>query len=210
MRIFYTLCFGIMFSLPIICLAGEEGKKQTPDVKKQERVKSEKKAAEKPAKKSLPEEQTQAAEKEPKKADDKQEANAVKRKAVEPSKEKPSKEEKASALPKATESDYVEVLDLKMAKSVKEREPVDATDTFDSGNPTCTWAKLKVKKPETSIRFRYSRNGTVMWTSKPRTVKQSPKWRTWLMSKFMKTGEWRVEILDIDENVLSSTNFSVK
>lgn len=116
----------------------------------------------------------------------------------------------AKTAEKKVESGLVEVVDLKMATSVKERKPVEPTDTFESGARCCTWVKLKVKQPETNIKLRYLFKDEPVWTSKPLTVKKSPSWRTWLYRKFKRSGDWKVEVLDANDQPVHTASFTVK
>lgn len=134
----------------------------------------------------------------------------VEKKAEKKAEKKVEKKAEKKAEPATAASGLVEVVDLKMAASVNERVPVDPTDTFESGARTCTWIKLKVKEPETTIKLRYSFNDKAVWTSKPLTVKKSPSWRTWLYRKFKRSGSWKVEVLDANDQPVHSASFSVK
>ena len=123
---------------------------------------------------------------------------------------KATKKKAAKKAVKAAESGLVEVVDLKLAASVKERAPVDPADSFAAGTRTCTWVKLKVKEPETTIKLRYLLNDKPAWTSKPLTVKKSPSWRTWLYRKFKRAGAWKVEVLDANDQTVHTASFTVK
>jgi len=118
------------------------------------------------------------------------------------------KAEKKAA--KTAESGLVEVVELKLAASVKDRAPVDPADSFAAGTRTCTWVKLKVKQPETTIKLRYLLNDKPAWTSKALTVKKSPSWRTWLYRKFKRAGDWKVEVLDANDQTVHTASFTVK
>ena len=129
--------------------------------------------------------------------------------------EKPAVPATAAATTQETEeepaeSDYVEVVDLMLAKGLENREPVDAGTTFEAGGQVYTWVKLKVKEDETTIKMRWSIDDKPIFTSEAVTVKRSPSWRTWLTKTLDRAGDWKVEILDADDKPVHAASFTVK
>ena len=116
----------------------------------------------------------------------------------------------APVLTFALPGDAVEVVELKLAKDVADRSPVDASDSFEMGSTVVTWMKLMVREPESTIKVRYSIGGIVTWTSEAITVKKSVAWRTWLRKSFHKAGEWKVEVLDAGDNPIFSSKFTIR
>jgi hypothetical protein len=108
------------------------------------------------------------------------------------------------------ESDHVEVVDLKLAKGLENREPVDEGTTFEAGGRVYTWVKLKVKEDETTIKMRWSIDDKPIFTSEAVTVRRSPNWRTWLTKTLNRAGDWKVEILDADDKPVHAASFTVK
>jgi hypothetical protein len=108
------------------------------------------------------------------------------------------------------ESDHVEVVELKLAKSLENREPVDEGTSFETGGRVYTWVKLKVKEDETTIKMRWSVDDKPIFTSEAITVKRSPSWRTWLTKTLTRAGDWKVEILDADDKPVHAANFTVE
>jgi outer membrane biosynthesis protein TonB len=177
-----------------------------------DKLKEEKEAGKKEvARKKKIVEERKAEKKAEKKVEKKAEKKAGKKaaKTAEKKVEKKAKKAEKKAAKTAT-SGLVEVVDLKLAASVKDRAPVDPADTFASGTRTCTWVKLKVKEPETTIKLRYLLNDKPAWTSKPLTVKKSPSWRTWLYRKFKRAGDWKVEVLDANDQTVHTASFTVQ
>ena len=123
----------------------------------------------------------------------------------------PAAEETAEDTEKApAESDYVEVVDLQVAKSLENREPVEAGTTFDAGGQVYAWVKLKVKEDETTIKMRWSIDDQPVFTSEQVAVRRSPGWRTWLTKTLNRAGEWKVEILDANDKPVHAASFTVK
>ena len=117
-------------------------------------------------------------------------------------------EEEAGEAP--VESQLVEVLELKLAKGVENREPVDEGTTFDQGGQIYTWVKLLVKEDQTNIKMRWYIDDRPIYTSEPISVSKSHNWRTWLSKTLNRAGDWKVEILDADDKPVHATNFTVK
>ncbi len=107
-------------------------------------------------------------------------------------------------------SELVEVLELKLAKGVENREPVDEGTTFEQGGQVYTWVKLRVKEDETNIRMRWYIDDRPVYTSEPITVRRSSNWRTWLTKTLNRSGDWKVEILDADDKPVHAMGFAVK
>ncbi len=108
------------------------------------------------------------------------------------------------------ESDYVEVVELKLAKGLENREPVEEGTSFEAGGQVYTWVKLKVKEDETTIKMRWSIDDKPIYTSEALTVKRSPGWRTWLTKTLNRAGNWKVEILDADDKPVHAASFTVE
>jgi hypothetical protein len=108
------------------------------------------------------------------------------------------------------ESDHVEVVELKLAKGLENREPVEEGTSFEAGGQVYTWVKLKVKEDETTIKIRWSIDDKPIFTSEALTVRRSPGWRTWLTKTLNRAGDWKVEILDADDKPVHAASFTVK
>lgn len=123
----------------------------------------------------------------------------------------PAAGEPAASEPAAAgESGRIEVVEFKLAEKIEDRNPVGVGTEFSQGGRVYSWMKLKVSDPETTIKLRWSLGDTVMHTTDPVTVRQSSAWRTWLYKTVSKSGDWKVELLDADDNSVHAENFTVK
>lgn len=107
-------------------------------------------------------------------------------------------------------SDHVEVIDLKLAETIEDREPVGPTTTFAAGSKVYTWVKLNVKAPETAVKFKWYKGDALVYTSNAISVKHSPAWRTWLSKTVDETGAWKVEVVDADDKAIRRAQFTVQ
>ena len=105
---------------------------------------------------------------------------------------------------------HVEVVELKLATSIdaKTREPVDPGSSFANGSKVYAWLVLNVKEAEAQVRLRWSVNGGEPWTADAISVKESPTWHTWGYKTMTGTGSWKVEVLDAEDKVIHTTEFT--
>ncbi len=125
--------------------------------------------------------------------------------------EKPEAKGKAVTAPTpsgAAASELVDVVELQLAEQIQDRQPVQPTTSFSSGKRFFTWVKLQVKQPETQIKMRWAQ-GETKYVSSPITVHQSSGWRTWQARSLAKPGEWKVEILDANDQVVHTEAFTI-
>jgi hypothetical protein len=108
------------------------------------------------------------------------------------------------------ESAHLGVVELKLAEDVKDRQPVNPGTTFTTGAKVYTWVSLKVKEPETQVKYRYYLNDAAVYTSNPQTVKQADAWKTWAYKTVDRAGSWKVEILDADDKAVFAQTFTVQ
>ena len=118
--------------------------------------------------------------------------------------------EAAKPVPAAPAGDHFEVLDLRLALEVKDREPTAPASVFPVGAKVYAWAKLDVREPETSLRFRWYADDALVYTSDPVAIRQSPTWRTWGSKTADRAGSWKVEIIDAEDRSLQSLAFTVQ
>jgi hypothetical protein len=103
----------------------------------------------------------------------------------------------------------VEVAEAVICSDVQDRQPVDVGVAFpaDIGKIWC-WSKLKDGQG-TSIKHIYYYN------DEEKAIVQldigSPMFRTYSSKRILSswTGEWRVDIIDADDNVLKSLDFTI-
>lgn len=104
--------------------------------------------------------------------------------------------------------DTLEVLEVETAPEVDDRDPVDATDTFQIGDDVNAW--LAVAVPETTtLEFVWKIGGEEIHTFDIE-VGASPRWRTWAQMTVDQAGDWDVEIRDDNGDSLQTASFSVE
>jgi len=103
----------------------------------------------------------------------------------------------------------VEVAEVVMCRDVVEREPVEPGDSFpaDVGKVWC-WSKIKDGRA-TVIKHVYYHNNKKMATVE--LFMGSALFRTWSSKRIMQDwkGEWRVDIVDDNDNLLKSLEFTI-
>lgn len=92
------------------------------------------------------------------------------------------------------------------------RNPVEVDDTFYAGGDQ-VWAFVSIANPgePTTVTMRWKQEGEVRWTSEL-TVGKSRGWRTWSYRTLRRrdVGQWQVEILDAQQNLLGTIPFEVR
>ena len=104
---------------------------------------------------------------------------------------------------------HVSVVELQLAEKVSERNPVDPAIEFSKGTKVYAWVKLNVTDSETQIKFQWFLDDAVVFTSDPLTVKRSTGWRSWRYKTVDATGTWKVSVIDVDDKVIHSQEFTV-
>jgi len=106
----------------------------------------------------------------------------------------------------------LEVLDIKVAASIVDREPVDIADTFNSdiGQVYC-YSKIKVNTDSSTIYHLWYLNEEKV-TQIELNVKKAPGFRTYSSKTItaQHKGNWEVEVQDASGNILSSVKFTVE
>jgi hypothetical protein len=97
-------------------------------------------------------------------------------------------------------------VDVKFARSIDKRLPIDASESFTAGGKVYCWNEVKGIKGEGSISHRWYRDGKQI-VEIPISVR-SMKWRTW---SFMNAvpGSYKVEITGEGGEVLKTAEFTV-
>jgi hypothetical protein len=105
----------------------------------------------------------------------------------------------------------IEVSDILVTTAVIDREPVDNVEVFprQSGKVFC-FTRITGADEPTVVHHVWYRGEQLM----SRTVLpvNSPDWRTWSARQLLEDlpGAWRVEIQDVDGNVLQEVNFQLR
>ena len=105
------------------------------------------------------------------------------------------------------------VVDLRMAREVRGREPVGVADHF-KGPPERLYAYTVIRnntERKVLIRWRWIQGDRVRGEYELEAG-VSPRWRTWSSRRFDKTntGKWTVQVMAEDGRVLGQTSFTVE
>jgi hypothetical protein len=100
-------------------------------------------------------------------------------------------------------------VDLKVAKDVKDREPVDVSTTFGADTEQVVgWSKIEGAKEPVEVKHVYALNGKEV-ASIPQQVKSS-SYRTWTRKTVAgMPGKWTFSVQDASGKTLASTDFEV-
>jgi hypothetical protein len=104
-----------------------------------------------------------------------------------------------------------EVADVVITTAVVDREPVDKVEVFpiQNGKLYCFTRIVGADEP-TLVYHAWYRGEQLM--SRVELPVNSSHWRTWSAKRFLadQPGEWRVEIQDVDGNVLRKVGFVLR
>lgn len=100
------------------------------------------------------------------------------------------------------------VTDMVLTTNVMNLEPVDTVSTFTTADEEA-YCHIRVNNPgdSTTVTFRWLRNGEEYFTFNA-PVGSSSSWRTYT-SVTAWAGDWTIQILDPQNNVLRETSFTV-
>ncbi len=102
------------------------------------------------------------------------------------------------------------VVDAQICEEIIEHEPVSSGDVF-TGEITKLYCYSKIESSEeTEIRHIWSFNNTLV-AETPLLVGISPGWRTFSSKNIrpIDKGDWKVEIVDTNDNVLKTLEFVI-
>jgi len=105
----------------------------------------------------------------------------------------------------------VEVVDMKFAKSVENKEPVDVSTFFPSTvKKVYCWTKIRAFKVPTYVVHEWYYKGKLMASVKLDI--KSNLFRTWSSKRILPTwkGNWRVIVKDANGSVVASKEFIIK
>jgi hypothetical protein len=105
----------------------------------------------------------------------------------------------------------IEVVDAVITTAVIDRRPVDQVKAFPirNGKLYCFTRIIGAEDP-TEVYHVWYRGEQLI--SRIKLPVNSPDWRTWSAKRFLEdwSGEWRVEIQDVDGNLLQKINFQLR
>ena len=121
------------------------------------------------------------------------------------------KKEAKKEAPAAAQSE-LKIEQAVIAKAVENREPVEPGETFskDLGKVFC-FVKVTGAKSETEIKMIWSHGDKGSLGAITLPVKAGT-WRTWSSKKIdaASAGDWKVEIKDANDNLLTTVNFKIE
>ena len=107
----------------------------------------------------------------------------------------------------ASNSD-MKIVDAKAAGGVKEREPVDVSESFSVDDKVTIWMAVRNPKGKSKVKVVWFKDDVELNTVDI-NVGKSWRWRTWARRTVPRTGDWKVEIRDEDGNTLETVEFAV-
>lgn len=97
--------------------------------------------------------------------------------------------------------------DVKAAKGVENREPVEPGTTFEAGTTVWAWSQVTGAQG-TTVKHVWKQDGKEVWHA---TLKiGSNKWTTYSRRKIMKAGSYSVDVVGEDGSTLGTVEFTVQ
>ena len=98
------------------------------------------------------------------------------------------------------------VAEVKAAKGVENKQPVDEGTAFDAGTKVYVWSRITDADGQT-VKHVWKRDGKEEWTANLKI--KSAKWST-QSRRNVRAGEYTVEVLAEDGTKIGEVSFSVK
>lgn len=108
--------------------------------------------------------------------------------------------------PSATATASEATAEVKAAKGVANREPVEEGTTFDAG--TTVWCWSLIRNAEGAVQHVWKKDGTAVWTANLKV--RSKRWTTYSRRKLSKPGSYSVDVVGADGAVLGSVAFTIQ
>lgn len=108
--------------------------------------------------------------------------------------------------PSATATASEATAEVKAAKGVANREPVEEGATFDAG--TTVWCWSLIRNAEGAVQHVWKKDGTAVWTANLKV--RSKRWTTYSRRKLSKPGSYSVDVVGADGAVLGSVAFTIQ
>ncbi|MEZ4360978.1 MAG: DUF2914 domain-containing protein [Kofleriaceae bacterium] len=97
--------------------------------------------------------------------------------------------------------------EVKVAKGVENREPVEEGDTFPAG--TTVWAWTRILNGEGEVKHVWKRDGKELWRATLDV--RSKKWTTYSRRKLNKPGSYSVDVVGGPEDtVIGTVSFTIE
>ncbi|MFU8861019.1 MAG: DUF2914 domain-containing protein [Cyclonatronaceae bacterium] len=101
-----------------------------------------------------------------------------------------------------------EVIEFLLCEDVEDREPVNPKETFTTlDERVYAYARIYNTEEPVNLHFRWTHDGAV-YANINLLIGVSQAWRTYSSVQILE-GEWKVELVDENDNVLASTEFTV-
>ena len=97
--------------------------------------------------------------------------------------------------------------EVKAAKGIENREPVEEGASFPSGTKVWVWSRITGAR-DTKVKHVWKFDGKEIWST-PLAVR-SDKWVTHSRRQLKKAGEYTVEVVGADGTALGSVTFSIQ
>lgn len=108
--------------------------------------------------------------------------------------------------PSATATASAATAEVKAAKGVENREPVEEGSTFEAG--TTVWCWSLIRNAEGAVQHVWKKDGTAVWTANLKV--RSKRWTTYSRRKLSKPGSYSVDVVGADGAVLGSVAFTIQ
>ena len=109
------------------------------------------------------------------------------------------------AQPAAQEDAQFELLEAKLTSGIENKQAKDEATSFNAGERAWLWMKTKAAG-EANLRLRWSWAPNRNWTMNPKKVRNG---RMWFYKTLHKTGDWKVEVLADNDQVVKEFAFTV-
>jgi hypothetical protein len=119
------------------------------------------------------------------------------------------KKKKVASTTSSASNASMSVVDAKTATKVEDRDPVDTSDSFNTGDKVTVWLAVKNQGEPQNVEVVFSRDGTESGTIEVE-VGKSMRWRTWVRRTVGAAGDWKADVRDSDGNSLKTLEFTVK
>lgn len=96
--------------------------------------------------------------------------------------------------------------EVKAAKGVENREPVEEGSTFEAGTTVWCWSLLR--NAEGAVQHVWKKDGTAVWTANLKV--RSKRWTTYSRRKLSKPGSYSVDVVGADGTVLGTVAFTIQ
>jgi hypothetical protein len=102
----------------------------------------------------------------------------------------------------------IQVLEMKICRDIRERSCIDAVETAALNDTVAGYTVVRTGAGEVAVSHRWVANGETV-SEVPLTLKGSP-FRTWSRKTLATAGDWKLQVVDANGNVLKEIRFKVQ